>query len=176
MPLSLQHSVAHCPEPPAARSGSSSSTPLQTLAPKLRPGPRPLGPAIPSAVTVYPTWRSTPLHLDGAADSPTPATYGEHMATPAEDGPSMVTPPARRGDALSPVTVTDERHGSAALRPSFGGGRGDGSGGGRGGRPGSTWSAEWPCSLAELTTRTWATTVPTAVTGVTRLPAALQPA
>eukprot|EP00964_Phaeocystis_antarctica_P119713 scaffold83437_cov30-Phaeocystis_antarctica.AAC.1 len=97
--LSLQHFNAYRPEPLAARSGSSSSTPLQTPATTLRPGPRPLGPAIPSAVpsaevTVHPTWQPPPLPLDvagnnSATDVPTPASYSDHMATPAEDGPSM---------------------------------------------------------------------------------------
>ena len=111
--LSLR-SDAYSPEPLVARSVRISSTRLQTQPPTVRPGPRPLGPAIPSEipladVTVHPTWR--PPGVAGnisATDLPPAASYSDRMATPVEDDPSIVTPSAQRGDAVAgkPARVT----------------------------------------------------------------------
>ena len=105
--LSLQHSDASSPEPLAARSGRTSSTPLQTSAPTCRLGPRPLGPAIPSAVpsaevTVHPTWRPPPLPLDVAGNNSAadfmvmlPARRERERVDTVTDKPTdMASPPA----------------------------------------------------------------------------------
>ena len=112
--LSLR-SDAYSPEPLVSRSVRISSTRLQTQAPTVRPGPRPLGPAIPSEmpladVAVHPTWR--PPGVAGnisATDLPPAASYSDHMAMPVEDDPSIVTPSAQRGDAVAGKPARENR-------------------------------------------------------------------